>query len=299
MPQTAKVITKNIIKVLANIPETLLRITASMSRSCLNEWKQWCKAVEIKCKVRHSFPMSKTPLLVANWKMHGNKARVQDFATYVQTKIPTGVEAVFCPPYPYLHISTRNQLKLGAQDCSTEQEGAYTGEVSASMLRDIGCEYVIVGHSERRQQFEESDIQVATKTAAALQVGVVPIVCIGETEAERAEGKTIMVLERQLAPILPLADGVVVAYEPVWAIGSGKTPTLNQIEEAHGFIHAQLAKTARDSAPHVLYGGSVKPTNIREILALKAVDGALIGSASLEADAFVTMLQAAAEAKGV
>ncbi|MBN8543353.1 MAG: triose-phosphate isomerase [Alphaproteobacteria bacterium] len=243
--------------------------------------------------------MTKTPLLVANWKMHGNKLRVAQFAQQVSPHIPSQIEAVFCPPYPYLHIPPKGPLKLGAQDCATTQEGAYTGEVSASMLRDIGCEYVILGHSERRQHFEEHESMIATKAVAALQVGLVPIICIGESEREREEGLTVKVLERQLSTLLPLADGLVIAYEPIWAIGTGKTPTLNQIEEAHGFIHAQLAKTARDSAPHVLYGGSVKPTNIREILALKAVDGALIGGASLEADAFVTMLRATAEAKGL
>ena len=139
---------------------------------------------------------------------------------------------------------------------------------------------------------------IAMKAASALQVGICPIVCIGETEKERTEGKTNNVLAKQLAPILPLAESAIIAYEPVWAIGTGKTPTLEQITQAHDFIHAQLAKTARDSAPRVLYGGSVKPTNIREILALKAVDGALIGGASLEAEAFVTMLQTAAEIKG-
>ncbi|MFZ4124776.1 MAG: triose-phosphate isomerase [Rickettsiales bacterium] len=243
--------------------------------------------------------MTKTPLLVANWKMHGNKLRVAQFAQQVSAHIPSHIEAVFCPPYPYLHIPAKGQLKLGAQDCATDQEGAYTGEVSAAMLRDSGCEYVIIGHSERRQHFEEQEPMIATKAAAALQVGLVPIICIGESEREREEGHTMRVLERQLAPILPLAEGLVIAYEPVWAIGTGKTPTPEQIEQAHNFIHAQLAKTARDSAPHVLYGGSVKPTNIREILALTAVDGVLIGGASLEADAFVTMLQAAAEVKGV
>lgn len=243
--------------------------------------------------------MQKMPLIVANWKMHGNNARVSGFVAAVAPQIPKGIEAVFCPPYPYLNIVAKTALKLGAQDCATEHEGAYTGEVGAPMLKDCGCEYVIVGHSERRQHYEEQDAMVATKAACALQVGVVPILCIGETEKERAEGKTNKVLERQLAPILPLAESVVIAYEPVWAIGTGKTPTQKQIEEAHDFIHAQLAKTARDSAPRVLYGGSVKPTNIREILALKAVDGALIGGASLEVESFVTMLQAAAEIKGV
>jgi triosephosphate isomerase len=243
--------------------------------------------------------MQKTPLLVANWKMHGNKARVSAFVSALSNAIPSGVEAVLCPPYPYLHLVAKGALKLAAQDCATEKEGAYTGEVSAQMLRDIGCEYVIVGHSERRQHYEEDDAMIAAKAAIALQVGIVPIVCIGESEQERFQNKTLKVLERQLASILPLAEGMVIAYEPVWAIGTGRVPTLEQIEEAHNFIHAQLSKTARDTAPHVLYGGSVKPTNIREILALKGVDGALIGSASLEAESFVTMLQAAAEVKGV
>lgn len=188
---------------------------------------------------------------------------------------------------------------MGAQDCAAEPQGAYTGEVSAAMLKDVGCSFVILGHSERRQQFDETDAMIAAKAACAIQVGVTPIFCIGETETERAEGKTNKVLERQLAPILPLGEVMVIAYEPVWAIGTGKTPTPEQIEEAHGFIHSQLAKTARDTRGRVLYGGSVKPTNIREILVLKGVDGALIGGASLEAESFVTMLQAAAEIKGV
>lgn len=230
--------------------------------------------------------------------MHGNKAQVADFATKVGAAIPANIQAVFCPPYPYLQLSYQGRLQLGAQDCATTHEGAYTGEVSAPMLKDIGCSYVIVGHSERRQLYDEDDAMIATKAACALQVGLIPIYCVGESEQQRVDGKTIKVLERQLAPILPLGESVVIAYEPVWAIGTGRTPTPEQIEEAHHFIHAQLPKTARDTHARVLYGGSVKPTNIREILALKGVDGALIGSASLEADAFVTMLQAAAEVKG-
>lgn len=243
--------------------------------------------------------MMKMPLLVANWKMHGNTQRVAQFLQHVSPNIPNTIEAVFCPPFPYLHILAKSPLKLGAQDCATMQEGAYTGEVSAAMLRDMGCEYVIIGHSERRQHFDEGESIIASKATAALQAGIVPIICIGESASERAEDKTLQVLERQLAPIMPLAEEVVIAYEPIWAIGTGKTPALEQIEQAHDFIHAQLAKTARDSASRVLYGGSLKPTNIREILALRGVDGALIGGASLEADAFVTMLQIAAETKRV
>ena len=187
-------------------------------------------------------------------------------------------------------------MALGAQDCHPAPSGAYTGDVSAPMLADLGCRYVILGHSERRAGHGESDALVRAKAEAALAAGLVAIVCLGETEAERDRGEAFAVVARQLAGSLPdRASGanMVVAYEPVWAIGSGRTPTGADIAALHGHLRAELAKRFADAAGfRLLYGGSVKPGNAREILATAEVDGALVGGASLKAEDFLAIARA-------
>lgn len=238
------------------------------------------------------------PLLVANWKMHGTRAMALDYAFAVNAALemaPASIECIFCPPFPYLAaahsgLPQNARLELGAQDCAAGQEGAFTGAVSARMLADVGCSHVILGHSERRAM-GETDAQVAAKAEAALEAGLTPILCVGETEAENAKGLTVQVLEKQLGFFKKLPAGRrMVAYEPVWAIGSGKTPKAEEIAAAH-----KQVKTALGSATPVLYGGSVKPSNLREILRVSGVDGVLIGGASRDSAEMKTMIELAGQ----
>jgi triosephosphate isomerase len=241
-------------------------------------------------------------LLVANWKLNGNCARVRGFVhalAQAEWNLPSRVEVVFCPPLPYLLTAAaarapNSRLALGAQTCSDATEGAFTGEVSAAQIRDSGAEYVIIGHSERRQR-GESDTAIRGQLTQAARAGLSPIFCIGETENERKVGKTETALAAQMAALEGFSGPLVVAYEPVWAIGSGRTPTVKEIAAALAFIRLQMMKSGRDRAFSVLYGGSVNPTNIQEILALAEVDGVLIGSASLTSESFVAMLGVAAK----
>lgn len=235
--------------------------------------------------------------LVANWKMHGARARAADYAYHINAALasaPVGLHAVFCPPALFLDACARAlpanaRLALGAQDCHEAGEGAFTGEISAAMLAESGARYVIVGHSERRAQGNEPCARVRAKAQAACAAGLKPIICIGETQAEYEAGQTAAVLARQMTAVQPLPPGAyLVAYEPVWAIGSGKTPTPREIERAHAQV-----KSALGSAVDVLYGGSVKPTNIREILACDGVSGALIGGAGLTQEGMQAMIGAA------
>jgi triosephosphate isomerase len=251
-------------------------------------------------------PESKPILLVANWKLHGDRDSVRGFVhalEQAQWNLPASVQMVFCPPMPYLPVAAaarapNTRLALGAQTCSDQSQGAFTGEVSAAQIRDSGAEYVILGHSERRQR-GESDAARAGQLKAASTAGLTPIFCVGETEAERKDKKTEVALAAQLAALKGFSGALVVAYEPVWAIGSGRTPTAKEIAAAHEFIRAQMVKSGRDSAFRLLYGGSVKPANIHEILAIPAVDGVLVGSASLDAAVFVAMLDAARGVKKI
>lgn len=213
-------------------------------------------------------------------------------------------EVAVCAPYPYL---AQLQAELagtpilwGAQSLSEHGSGAFTGEVSASMLRDFGCHYVLVGHSERRSLFGESDATVAAKFVAALQAGLVPVLCLGETLAERESGQTMVVVARQLATVVDLAGvgalgAAVVAYEPVWAIGTGVTATPAQAQEVHAAIRALVAEkdAALATGLQILYGGSVKPQNAAELFAQPDIDGGLIGGAALVADDFLAICQAA------
>jgi len=235
--------------------------------------------------------------LVANWKMHGTRAGAAQFATQLETALqtaPASLHLVFCPPASLLAcvadaIGPDARLKLGGQDCHAAVSGAYTGSISASMLADAGAHFVILGHSERRAQCYEDCAQVRAKADAALAVGLTPILCVGETLEEYEAGKTADVLYTQCNAFAGLdVAQYLVAYEPVWAIGSGRTPTVGGISAAHSAI-----KSALGSGVRVLYGGSVKSTNIREILGGEGVCGALIGGASLELDSMRDMIDAA------
>ncbi|MEM8661054.1 MAG: triose-phosphate isomerase [Pseudomonadota bacterium] len=243
-------------------------------------------------------------LVVGNWKMHGTRDSVSSLLQAVLAELPAnGVEAAVCPSYVHIEqaatLCAGSQLAVGAQDCSHMTHGAYTGEVSAEMLSDIGCQWVILGHSERRQYHSESDNLVAAKLAAAIAAGLKPIVCVGETREQREEGEAESLVASQLSGALAEQgnlSGLVVAYEPVWAIGTGLTATPEQAQEMHAFIRGKLEDLdAIDAeATRVLYGGSVKPDNASALFAQKDIDGALVGGASLKADDFLTIVRAEA-----
>ena len=248
-------------------------------------------------------------IVAGNWKLHGTR----DFATSLVAELAReapvpGVELVVMPPLPYLGDLIEDfegtELRFGAQDVSPNSEGAYTGEVSARMLADVGARYGLCGHSERRRYHGESSELVARKMQAALDAGLVPVLCLGEHQAEREAGRAREVIAAQLQPVLDLVgvggfDGAVVAYEPCWAIGTGQTATPEQAQEMHAFIRRQIAAhDARiaDSLP-ILYGGSVKPGNAGALCAQPDVDGGLIGGASLVAAEFLAIARAAAAAR--
>jgi triosephosphate isomerase len=245
-------------------------------------------------------------LIAGNWKMHGSRAENATRIEALLAQFPAHATAdcVVCPPFVYLQEAGRllrgSAIGLGAQDVCAEAQGAYTGEVSAAMLKDIGCACVIVGHSERRGLYGEDDRLVARKFAAALAPGLTPILCVGEQLAEREAGATESVVGRQLDAALELSGAAalaaaIVAYEPVWAIGTGRNATPEQAQAVHAFIRARIA--ARDAkiaaVVRILYGGSVKAGNAAELFAMPDVDGGLIGGASLKADEFLGILAAA------
>jgi triosephosphate isomerase len=244
-------------------------------------------------------------LVAGNWKMHGSRALNTPLVEAILASPQLErVDCVVCPPFVYLAEISRllrgSAARLGAQDVCAEGHGAYTGEVSAAMLHDVGCQYVIVGHSERRNLYGEDDVLVARKFAAALTQGLTPILCLGELLAEREAGSTREVVGRQLEAVVSLTGingfvGAVIAYEPVWAIGTGRTASPEQAQEVHAFIREQLAQ--RDgkiaNALPILYGGSVKTGNARELFAQPDVDGGLIGGASLKAEEFLSIVAAA------
>ncbi len=245
------------------------------------------------------------PLLAANWKMFKT---VQEAFVYAKeftrvVKDIDDVEIVLAPPFTAIHTvaeATRNtNVEVAGQDLYFEREGAFTGEISGMMLKEAGAHYVIVGHSERRTLFGETDAIVAKKIAAALAADLMAIACIGETLAERERGETFAVLDRQirdgLVPSVPLSavPAFVIAYEPVWAIGTGRTATAAQAQEAHAHIRRQLREAYGEEAAslcRILYGGSVKPGNVRELVTQPDVDGALVGGASLDIDAFTEIV---------
>ena len=238
-------------------------------------------------------------LIAGNWKMNGLKGTgdelARDLAARARASAPD-CDLLVCPPaqllIPVGEALAGSPVQLGAQDCHAEPSGAHTGDIAAPMLADAGCSHVIVGHSERRSNHGEADGLVRAKAAAAVAVGLTPIVCVGETETERAAGRALAVIEGQIRGSLPEGGGSdlpVVAYEPVWAIGTGRTATQGDIAEAHGHIRALLKSIYGEDAGgavRILYGGSVKPDNAAEILAVAEVDGALVGGASLKAEDF-------------
>jgi triosephosphate isomerase (TIM) len=246
--------------------------------------------------------MSRKQLVVGNWKMHGSQPANAELLAAIVAARPFATDVAVCVPFPYLAqcalALAASDIRWGAQDCSAHEQGAYTGEVSAAMLRELGCRYTLVGHSERRQYHAESDQLVADKAKAALARGVTPIVCVGETLAQREAGQTEAVVKRQLSAVIhSLAHCVgemVVAYEPVWAIGTGKTATPEQAQEVHALLRAQLAAaTPRAAEMTLLYGGSVKPDNAAQLFAQADIDGGLVGGASLKAADFIAICRAA------
>jgi len=244
-------------------------------------------------------------LVAGNWKLNGNKASIQALVTGLVENAGslTEVSIAVCAPYVYLPLTADllagSAIGLGAQDVSDQDAGAFTGEVSAPMLLESGCRYVIVGHSERRALFGEQDSDTARKFAAARQHGLIPILCVGETLAEREQDQTESVVARQLDAVIAL-EGVgaladaVIAYEPVWAIGTGKTASPQQAQDVHAFIRGKIAALDADVAAgvQILYGGSVKGSNAAELFAMADIDGGLIGGASLNAQEFLAICQA-------
>jgi triosephosphate isomerase len=244
-------------------------------------------------------------IVAGNWKLHGDRAMARALLDEIAAAIPAGVTLAILPPLPFMSELIERYgskgLQFGAQDVDVNEQGAYTGEVSGRMLHDIGCRYVLVGHSERREYHQESSERVAEKFVAAKKAGLAPVLCVGETLHQRESGQTEWAIERQLEPVFALAgdqafEGAVLAYEPVWAIGTGRTASPAQAQEVHAFLRGELrARNARiaDSLP-ILYGGSVKPANAVELFSQPDVDGGLIGGASLVARDFLAIAKAAA-----
>ena len=244
--------------------------------------------------------MSRRHLIAGNWKMNCKNNDGNTLAKAIVAKLKaagdTSFDMLVCPPYTLIGAvvgaASGSPLSVGAQDCHTKERGAHTGDVSASMLRDAGCSFVIVGHSERRAEHGETDLMVRSKAEVANTVGLNAVICIGETEAERNAEKTLNVVKAQITGSVPdnaTAKNTVVAYEPDWAIGTGRTPTNDEVQEVHAVIRSQLAlKLGQDTAEGIrlLYGGSMNAENAKQILALPDVDGGLIGGASLKVDDF-------------
>ena len=239
------------------------------------------------------------PLVVGNWKMNGLAASIRELnAIIAGARGLAKADLLVCPPATlvasFAAAAKGSPVAIGAQDCHAEASGAFTGDISAEMLKDAGASAVIVGHSERRHFHHETDAQVRTKALAARRAGLVAIVCVGESHAEREAGHALPVVRTQLDGSLPDGAGaetLVVAYEPVWAIGSGLTPTAQDVAEMHGFIRQRLATRygAAGQGMRILYGGSVKPSNAKELMGVADVDGALVGGASLKAEEFLAI----------
>ncbi|HLL27611.1 MAG TPA: triose-phosphate isomerase [Xanthobacteraceae bacterium] len=249
---------------------------------------------------------TRRPLIAGNWKMNGLSASVEELDRIIQGFAPEfseKIDLLVCPPFTLIEefaaTAKGTQVMIGAQDCHPEPSGAHTGDISAEMLADAGVKAVIVGHSERRAEHHEDDRLVRAKADAAFRAGLLAVVCVGETRAERESKQTLDVVSRQLSGSVPDgagADRLVIAYEPVWAIGSGLTPSPNDIAEVHGLIRSALSArfgAATGAATRILYGGSVKPDNAGSLLKAKDVDGALVGGASLKAGDFLTVARGA------
>jgi len=246
------------------------------------------------------------PLVAGNWKMYGTRAENAALVRGLLDLLQPGAraEVLVCPPFVYLWETGRllkdSEVALGAQSVCAESLGAFTGEVSGAMLRDVGCRYVLVGHSERRQLYGESDSLVARKFMAAQAQGLVPVLCVGETLEEREGGRTTEVVARQLEAVLSVSGvgalaSAVIAYEPVWAIGTGRTASPEQAQEVHAMIRGKVAALDATiaSSVRILYGGSVKASNARELFAMADIDGGLVGGASLKAEEFAQICAAA------
>ncbi len=248
--------------------------------------------------------MSRRKLIAGNWKMNGSLAANQALVSALLADVgQPACEVVVCPPGAYLGqvqqlLAGSSAIALGAQNVSQHEDGAFTGDVSASMLKEFGVRYCLCGHSERRQHQAETDVHVAIKVKRALNAGITPIVCVGETLREREEGMTEFIVRRQLAAVLHLNGGavgdIVVAYEPVWAIGTGKTATPEQAQAVHAVLRAKLQAASEDGERvRILYGGSMNAGNAAELLAQPDIDGGLIGGASLKAADFLKIVAAA------
>ncbi|MFD1032123.1 triose-phosphate isomerase [Metaplanococcus flavidus] len=250
------------------------------------------------------------PIIAGNWKMYKNAAEATAFAEEVKASLPAAekVDAVICAPALFLQSlvasAADTDLKIGAQTMHEEQEGAFTGEVSPTQLKDSGVEYVIIGHSERRQYFNETDESSNKKVLAAFEHGLLPILCVGESLEQRESGETGAVVEAQVEKgtaqlSAAQAADLVIAYEPIWAIGTGKTATAEDANEVCGIIRKKIASLFNEEtaeAIRIQYGGSVKPANIEELMSMEHIDGALVGGASLEAESFLKLLEAGANA---
>lgn len=249
------------------------------------------------------------PLVAGNWKMHGSTASIQQLLagltldTLAPGRPSLPVDVVVCPTYVHipqvLSQCADSAIEIGSQDCSHVASGAFTGEVAATMLQELGCQWVIIGHSERRQYHAESDDLVAAKLSAVVESGLTPIVCVGETREQRESGEAESVVASQLTAALQNQanlEGLVIAYEPVWAIGTGLTATPQEAQDMHAFIRAQLTSVngVNSDATRVLYGGSVKGSNAVELFAQQDIDGALVGGAALIVEEFLAIVQAAA-----
>lgn len=237
-------------------------------------------------------------LIAGNWKMNGT---LESAASLAKSIVPVnGVDICLCPPFmhlPAVKDNLQQGVYLGAQNCSQFKNGAFTGDISADMLIDIGAEYVILGHSERRQFFGATNDVIQAQAAEAIQSGLIAIICVGETDLERSEGRQNDVVKAQLLGSLPDSatyENIVIAYEPVWAIGTGKTATPEDVKSMHGFIRSVLKeKLDKPELIRILYGGSVKPENAKELLHIENVNGALVGGASLKTDQFMAIINAA------
>ncbi len=246
----------------------------------------------------------RTPLAAGNWKMNGLKESIAEIAALdglIENNLPASCEILICPPFTLImsfqHILRDTKITVGAQDCHWQEGGAHTGDISAIMLADAGCEYVIVGHSERRSDHHEDNGTVMKKAEAVINAGMKAIICVGESEKEREAGATLRIIENQLKNSTSKAmssENTVIAYEPVWAIGTGKTASVKDVEEVHNFIRMLLNERFGEDGEgfRILYGGSVKPANAESLMSASNVDGALVGGASLKADDFNGIIDA-------
>ncbi len=241
------------------------------------------------------------PLIAGNWKMNGLSASISEFKVMSSEakQLTRKVDLLICPPFTLIQsfAALGGGVNIGGQDCHFNESGAHTGDISAQMLADLGAKFVIVGHSERRSDHKETNETVQDKAKAAWKAELVAIICVGETDSERVAGKALSVVEAQLAGSVPesaTAANTVIAYEPVWAIGTGKTPTVDDVKNVHAHIRAHVVKRFREQGVEMrlLYGGSVKPSNAAELLSVAHVNGALIGGASLKAADFIAIANA-------